>query len=93
VTPLRVTGAGDGEDVTVTLPAIDHALQDGHRLRLVLSSTDLGYASPASPATYTVSVKSALKVPTALAATGQAAGLPAWVWWAPPAGAAVAAAL
>ncbi|MFK0116887.1 CocE/NonD family hydrolase [Streptomyces sp. NPDC090994] len=90
VTPLR---AEDGEDVTVTLPAIDHDLADGHRLRVVFSSTDLGYASPASPATYTVSVKSALKVPTALGATGQAAGLPAWVWWAPLAGAAVAAAL
>ncbi|MBT2410275.1 CocE/NonD family hydrolase [Streptomyces sp. ISL-12] len=90
VTPLT---AEDGEDVTVTLPAIDHDLADGHRLRVVFSSTDLGYASPASPATYTVSVKSALKVPTALGATGQAAGLPAWVWWAPLAGAAVAAAL
>ncbi|MGP2441007.1 CocE/NonD family hydrolase [Streptomyces sp. JW3] len=93
VTPLRVPGAKAGKDVTVTLPAIDHEVADGHRLRVVLSSTDLGYASPAAPATYTVSVKSALKVPTALGATGQAAGLPAWVWWAPLLGAAVAAAL
>ncbi|GGS71426.1 MULTISPECIES: alpha/beta fold hydrolase [Streptomyces] len=93
VTPLRVTGARAGKDVTVTLPAIDHEVAAGHRLRVVLSSTDLGYASPAEPATYTVSVQGALEVPTGLGATGQTAGLPSWVWWAPLAGAAVAAAL
>ncbi|WP_320773634.1 alpha/beta fold hydrolase [Streptomyces sp. CRN 30] len=93
VTPLRVADAERGKDVTVTLPAIDHEVADGHRLRVVLSSTDLGYASPAAPATYTVSVEGALKVPTALGATTGTAGLPAWVWWAPLVGAAVAAAL
>ncbi|MGZ3099218.1 alpha/beta fold hydrolase [Streptomyces sp. H72] len=93
VTPLRVEDAKAGKDVTITLPAVDHEVEDGHRLRLVLSSTDLGYASPAAPATYTVSLKGDLKVPTALGGTGQVAGLPAWVWWAPLAGAAVAAAL
>ncbi|WP_193776260.1 CocE/NonD family hydrolase [Streptomyces sp. E2N166] len=93
VTPIRVAEAGAGKDVEITLPAVDHEIESGHRLRLVLSSTDLGYASPAAPATYTVSLKGDLKVPTALGGTGQVAGLPAWVWWAPLAGAAVAAAL
>ncbi|MEU5536379.1 CocE/NonD family hydrolase [Streptomyces sp. NPDC020362] len=93
VAPLRVTGARTGKDVTVTLPAIDHEVQKGHRLRLVLASTDLGYASPAAPATYTVSLEGALSVPTAPAVTTAAAPLPAWVWWLPPAGAAVALAL
>ncbi|MFE1023166.1 alpha/beta fold hydrolase [Streptomyces sp. NPDC058818] len=93
VTPVRVADAGAGKDVEITLPAVDHEIESGHRLRLVLSSTDLGYASPAAPATYTVSLKGDLKVPTALGGTGQVAGLPAWVWWAPLAGAAVAAAL
>ncbi|MEU3728074.1 alpha/beta fold hydrolase [Streptomyces sp. NPDC033538] len=94
VTPVRVTDAGSGgRDVKITLPAIDHEVESGHRLRLVLSSTDLGYASPAAPATYTVSLKGDLRVPTALGGTGPTAGLPAWVWWAPLAGAAVAAAL
>ncbi|MFE6591298.1 CocE/NonD family hydrolase [Streptomyces sp. NPDC057781] len=93
VTPIRVADAGAGKDVRITLPAVDHEIESGHRLRLVLSSTDLGYASPAAPATYTVSLKGDLKVPTALGGTGQVAGLPAWVWWAPLAGAAVAAAL
>ncbi|MEU8689663.1 CocE/NonD family hydrolase [Streptomyces sp. NPDC048665] len=93
VTPFRVTGAKAGKDVTITLPAIDHTVQKGHRLRLVLASTDLGYASPAAPAAYTVSLKDALSVPTAPAVSTAAAPLPSWVWWLPAAGAAVALAL
>ncbi|MBL1080581.1 CocE/NonD family hydrolase [Streptomyces actinomycinicus] len=93
VAPFRVTGAKAGKDVTVTLPAIDHEVQKGHRLRLVLASTDLGYASPAAPAGYTVSLKGALSVPTAPAVTTGTAPLPAWVWWLPAAGAATALAL
>ncbi|MGW5367798.1 CocE/NonD family hydrolase [Streptomyces sp. NPDC004009] len=93
VTPLRVTGAKAGKDVTVTLPAVDHEVRKGHRLRLVLASTDLGYASPAAPATYTVSLRSDLSVPTAPAVTTAAAPLPSWVWWLPLAGALGALAL
>ncbi|MFF7367284.1 CocE/NonD family hydrolase [Streptomyces tricolor] len=93
VAPFRVTGARTGKDITVTLPAIDHEVQRGHRLRLVLASTDLGYASPAAPATYTVSLKGGLSVPTAPAVTTAAAPLPAWVWWLPAAGAVAALAL
>jgi ABC-2 type transport system ATP-binding protein len=93
VTPLRVPGAEAGRDVTVTLPAIDHEVRSGHRLRLVLASTDLGYASPTAPATYTVSLKSALTVPTAAGVTTAAAPLPSWTWWLPLAGAATALAL
>ncbi|PAZ15368.1 ABC transporter ATP-binding protein [Streptomyces sp. SA15] len=93
VEPVRVEGAKAGKDVEITLPAIDHEVDDGHRLRLVLASTDLGYASPATPATYTVSLKGDLRVPTALGETNQAAQLSAWVWWLPPTGAAIALAL
>ncbi|MEV8066280.1 CocE/NonD family hydrolase [Streptomyces sp. NPDC085995] len=93
VDPVRVEGAKSGKDVALTLPAIDHEVQKGHRLRLVLASTDLAYASPATPATYTVSLKSALTVPTAPGVRTAAAPLPAWVWWLPAAGAVVAAAL
>jgi ABC-2 type transport system ATP-binding protein len=93
VTPLRVTGARTGKDVTVTLPAIDYDIQKGHRLSLVLASTDLAYASPAAPATYTVSLKSALSVPTAPDVKTAATPLPSWVWWLPPAAAALALAL
>ncbi|WP_406330142.1 alpha/beta fold hydrolase [Streptomyces sp. NBC_00203] len=93
VTPVRVEGAKAGKDVTLTLPAIDYDVQKGHRLRLVLSSTDLGYASPAAPATYTVSLKGGLEVPTAPAVKTAAASLPAWVWWLPPVAALAALAL
>ncbi|MBR8641774.1 CocE/NonD family hydrolase [Streptomyces tuirus] len=93
VTPVRVEGAKAGKDVRVTLPAIDHEIDDGHRLRLVLASTDLGYASPTSPATYTVSLKGDLKVPSALGERNAQGPLPAWVWWMPIAGAAIALAL
>ncbi len=90
VTPVRVENAEAGQDVTITLPAIDHDLDKGHRLRLVLASTDLGYASPVTPATYTVSLKGDLNVPTAPGVTTAAAPLPSWAWWLPLAGAGLA---
>ncbi len=46
VTPVRVEDARAGKDVELTLPAVDHEVRKGHRLRLVLASTDLAYASP-----------------------------------------------
>ncbi|ULR50738.1 alpha/beta fold hydrolase [Streptomyces deccanensis] len=93
VEPLRVEGAKAGKDVTLTLPAIDHELDDGHSLRLVLASTDLGYASPTTPATYTVSLKGDLEVPTPLGRADRTDVLPAWVWYLPIAGAVIAAIL
>ncbi|CQR63974.1 CocE/NonD family hydrolase [Streptomyces leeuwenhoekii] len=93
VTPVRVEDARAGQDVTITLPAIDHEVEKGHRLRLVLASTDLGYASPAARATHTVSLVGDLSVPTAPGLATAAAPLPAWVWWLPLAGALIAAAL
>ncbi|WP_415936199.1 alpha/beta fold hydrolase [Streptomyces sp. 039-1] len=93
VTPVQVTGAKAGKDVRLTLPAVDHEVQKGHRLRLVLASTDLGYASPVAPATYTVSLAGPLRVPTAPGVTTAAAPLPSWVWWLPVAGALAALAL
>jgi ABC-2 type transport system ATP-binding protein len=93
VAPVRVEDAKAGKEVELTLPAVDHEVDAGHRLRLVLSATDLGYASPAAPATYTVSLAGQLSVPTAPAVKTQAAGLPWWVWAMPAAGAVVAAAL
>jgi len=93
VAPVRVVTGGGGKDVRLTLPAIDHEVRKGHRLRLVLASTDLGYASPTAPATYTVALKSDLAVPTAPGVTTAGATLPAWVWWLPIAGALLASAL
>ncbi|WP_329623354.1 CocE/NonD family hydrolase [Streptomyces sp. NBC_01255] len=93
VTPVRVEDAKAGRSVTLTLPAIDHEVEAGHRLRLVLAATDLGYASPTVPAGYTVAVEGPLTVPTAPGLDTQAATLPWWVWGLPLLGLAVAAAL
>ncbi|MFF0554473.1 CocE/NonD family hydrolase [Streptomyces sp. NPDC004266] len=93
VTPVRVEGAKAGKGVTLTLPAIDHEVEAGHRLRLVVAATDLGYASPAVPAGYTVAVEGPLTVPTAPGLSTQAAALPWWVWGLPLLGLAGAAAL
>ncbi|MGW5776227.1 alpha/beta fold hydrolase [Streptomyces sp. NPDC003863] len=93
VTPVRVDGAKAGKNVTLTLPAIDHEVEAGHRLRLVVAATDLGYASPVVPARYTVTVRGPLAVPTAPGLATQAAGLPWWVWGLPLLGLAGAAAL
>jgi ABC-2 type transport system ATP-binding protein len=86
-------GASRARTVTVTLPAIDYSFSAGHRLRLVLTTTDFSYASPPAPAVYQIALAGpGLTVPTdpALSVTG--AGVPWWVW-AAPAAALVAAVL
>ncbi|MEV2243810.1 alpha/beta fold hydrolase [Streptomyces sp. NPDC049970] len=93
VAPYRITPDEQGRPVELTLPAVDHEVDAGHRLRLVLSATDLGYASPAEPATYTVSLEGGLTVPTAPAVKTAAATLPWWTWGLPAAAVAIAAAL
>ncbi|MFG3283920.1 alpha/beta fold hydrolase [Streptomyces sp. NPDC048111] len=94
VAPLRVDGAKNGRSVELTLPAVDHAVEPGHRLRLVVAATDLGFASPAAPATYTVALDGGgLSVPTVPAARTASAGLPWWVWGLPLGGALIGGAL
>jgi ABC-2 type transport system ATP-binding protein len=84
VAPLRVTGAQAGRIVTVTLPAIYYSFSAGHRLRLVLTTTDFGYATPPTPAVYQVALAgSGLTVPSDPALTVTGGGAPAWAWAAP----------
>ncbi|WP_199783804.1 MULTISPECIES: alpha/beta fold hydrolase [unclassified Streptomyces] len=91
--PYRITPAEQGKPLELTLPAVDHALDKGHRLRLVLSATDLGYASPAESATYSVSLDGPLTVPTAPGLETASAALPWWTWGLPAAAVLIAAAL
>lgn len=91
--PLRVTGADAGRTVTVALPTVDHTFPAGHRVRLVLASTDLAYASPVEPATYRVAPAGALTVPTVEELVTEAAPLPSRTWLLPVAAVLVAAAL
>ncbi|WP_424890924.1 alpha/beta fold hydrolase [Streptomyces sp. XH2] len=93
VAPVRVTDAKGGRTVELRLPAIDHTFEAGHRMRLVLAATDLGYASPAAPATYGVSLEGGLSVPTAPDVRTASSALPWWTWGLPLGGAVVAAAL
>ncbi|MEV5197733.1 alpha/beta fold hydrolase [Streptomyces sp. NPDC053720] len=93
VAPFRITPDQQGKPVRLTLPAIDHRFDAGHRLRLVLSATDLGYASPAEPTTYTVTPAGPLSLPTAPALKTAAAGLPWWTWGLPAAAVVIAALL
>ncbi|WP_042409905.1 alpha/beta fold hydrolase [Streptacidiphilus carbonis] len=94
VTPLRVSGPGT-TTVSVELPAIDYGFAAGHRLRLVLASTDMGFYSPAGLAAYTVSLPAGevLTAPVDTALRGGQTPIPAWVWLLPLAAVAVAAAL
>ena len=58
VAPVRLTGLTPGRPTTVevALPVVSHTVPVGHRLRLVLATTDSAYAGPVAPATYRVSL-------------------------------------
>ncbi|MEV0380840.1 CocE/NonD family hydrolase [Nonomuraea sp. NPDC050643] len=96
VSPVRVTipeGATSAE-ATITLPAVDYRFAAGHRLRLVVTTTDMGFATPAEPATYQVSLVSpALAVPTVRTLAAPPAGVAWWVWAMPLAAIVVAGVL
>ena len=84
VAPVRVSGAQAGRVVTVALPAIDYSFAAGHRLRLVLTTTDFGYATPPAPAVYQVALAGpGVVTPADPALTVTGGGAPWWAWAAP----------
>ncbi|WP_067180077.1 alpha/beta fold hydrolase [Microtetraspora niveoalba] len=92
VSPLRVTASESGAETTVTLPAIDRRFDAGHRLRLVVATTDMGYATPSAPAAYRVGLAGgAVSLPVDASLVTPATG-PAWWTWAAPLAAIVVAA-
>jgi ABC-2 type transport system ATP-binding protein len=86
VSPLRLTGLPTGgADVTVSLPAVVRDVAAGHRLRLVVSTTDQAYALPQQPAQYVIALAGdgALTVPTvATTVLGGDGGLGSLLPWA-----------
>ncbi len=62
VAPVRLTNLptsiAQATPVTVTLPAIVRRIEEGHRLRIVISSSDQAYAAPPAPTTYSVALGS-----------------------------------
>jgi ABC-2 type transport system ATP-binding protein len=82
-----------GTDVTIALPAMDYQFAAGHQLRLVLTTTDFGYATSPVPATYRIALAGpGVRLPADAVLTISSGGLPQWTWGAPLA-AALAAAL
>ncbi|NUR91755.1 MAG: alpha/beta fold hydrolase, partial [Nonomuraea sp.] len=76
VAPFRVTipEGSDSATVQVRLPVVDHVFPAGHRLRLSVATTDMGYATPAAPASYRIELATPrLAVPTVAALTAPAA--------------------
>ena len=91
--PLRIRPAPGAQVATVRLPAVDYSFAPGHRLRLVLTTTDFAYATSPAPAAYRVALAGpGVVVPADPALTVVTGGLPWWAW-AAPAAALVAAAL
>ncbi len=74
VAPIRVTGLGTaGKDVTITLPALAHVFPAGNKIRIALATTDLAYAGPTAPATYTVTAPT-VELPLIALAAGSGYG-------------------
>jgi ABC-2 type transport system ATP-binding protein len=63
VAPVRLTGLpkdiAAAQPVTVTLPAIVRRIDTGHRVKIVIATSDQAYTSPVAPAVYTVGVGAA----------------------------------
>jgi ABC-2 type transport system ATP-binding protein len=68
VAPVRLTGLpasiAAARPVTVTLPAIVHEFQAGHRMAVAVATADQAYAGPAAPVVYTVAVDAPVALPT-----------------------------
>ncbi|MEO3858807.1 alpha/beta fold hydrolase [Acrocarpospora sp. B8E8] len=89
--PLRVNATPSGTTATIALPAVDRRFDTGRTLRLVLATTDMAYATPATPAVYQVELASPdLVIPTDGELSAPATG-PAWWTWAMPLSALVVA--
>jgi ABC-2 type transport system ATP-binding protein len=81
VSPIRLDGlTSAGREVTIALPAIVQDVPAGHRLRVVLSSTDQGYAMPQDARGYQISLAgdarlSVPQVPLTVDASGSSRSL------------------
>ncbi len=85
VAPLALTGLSadptDPTEVSVSLPAVAHRFEAGHTMRLVVSSTDQGYALPVEPAVYSVALADAgtgVSVPLVEGRTEATTGASRW---------------
>ncbi|GAB3244546.1 alpha/beta fold hydrolase [Kineosporia babensis] len=79
VTPIRVK-ASEASEVTIALPSVVRDIPAGHRLRVVLSSTDQAYAMPQEARLYRVQLAGdeMLTVPEVELATEDAGDVVPW---------------
>jgi ABC-2 type transport system ATP-binding protein len=78
VSPIRLNASIAPIHTTVRLPAVVVRVPAGHRLAVVVSTTDFGYAMPTAARTYTVAASSALSIAT-VSATRASSGTAGWV--------------
>ncbi|MDR7280381.1 alpha/beta fold hydrolase [Catenuloplanes atrovinosus] len=83
IAPVRLTGLPATIDaarpVTVTLPAVVRRVDEGHRLRVVVATSDQAFAGPDTPAVYTVAVEPQVSLPI-LTGTPMAGPGAIWRW-------------
>ncbi|MCN0150828.1 alpha/beta fold hydrolase [Salinispora arenicola] len=84
VAPIRLVGLPaaieDAAPVTVTLPAIVRRIEAGHRLRVVVATSDQAYATPVEPAVHTVALATgAVTLPAVTSAPIPTAAV-VWRW-------------
>ncbi|MEV6523549.1 alpha/beta fold hydrolase [Longispora sp. NPDC051575] len=69
VAPIRLSGLSadlaTAQPVNVTLPAISTRIDVGHRVRVVIATSDQSYQGPVQPVVYTVAAGTAVALPTA----------------------------
>jgi ABC-2 type transport system ATP-binding protein len=82
IAPVRLTGLPAdiraARPVTVTLPPIVRNIDAGHRVSIVVATSDQGYQTPAQPTLYTVAVDGAVTLPTL---AGEPIANPNQIWW------------
>jgi ABC-2 type transport system ATP-binding protein len=81
VAPIQLTAPLTGQTVHVALPAIVRDIATGHRLRVVISTTDQGYALPQTARSYQVALAgSTLTVPVlAVKPLNPTSSAPVWI--------------
>jgi len=77
VAPFRASVPRDGTTtaVTITLPTVAHRFATGHRLRLVLASTDQAFRGSAVPAVYTIATDTSSRLTLPLSPSVSSGGL------------------
>jgi ABC-2 type transport system ATP-binding protein len=80
VAPIRVAPSADPTTISLRLPGIVASIPIGHRLAVVVSTTDFAYSRPPAPVTYTVALPAGARsvvipvLPTAVVRTAGAIG-------------------